>query len=47
MTGHKENKYVEKAYASGATDFIRKPVNWTVLKHRLEIFSKLSLVGIE
>ncbi len=47
MTGHTQNKYVEKAYAAGATDFIRKPVNWTVLKHRLEILSMLSLIAVE
>jgi DNA-binding response OmpR family regulator len=42
MTGHTESEYVERAYQAGATDFIRKPVNWTVLKHRLELYSKIS-----
>lgn len=40
MTGHTEKEYVNKAYNSGATDFISKPVNWNVLMNRLEIIWK-------
>lgn len=35
MTGLEGNSSIEEAYRVGATDFIAKPVNWTLLKQRL------------
>lgn len=35
MTGLEGDNSIEKAYEVGATDFIAKPVNWTLLKQRL------------
>ncbi len=34
-TGHDDPQSIERAYESGATDFVIKPVNWTLLNHRL------------
>jgi two-component system NtrC family sensor kinase len=35
MTALNDGECIERAYACGATDFITKPVSWTVLGHRL------------
>ncbi|KRC17618.1 EAL domain-containing protein [Acidovorax sp. Root217] len=35
VTGNDDVASVENAYAAGATDFISKPVNWSILGHRL------------
>jgi diguanylate cyclase (GGDEF)-like protein len=35
MTGLEGDNSIEEAYEAGATDFIAKPVNWTLLKQRL------------
>ncbi len=35
LTGLSDTDSVEAAYASGATDFITKPINWTLLSHRV------------
>lgn len=35
LTGLHDNASVEKAYEAGATDFISKPINWTLLTHRV------------
>ena len=35
LTGLTDTGSIEKAYASGATDFITKPINWTLLSHRV------------
>ena len=35
LTGLNDTASVEAAYASGATDFITKPINWTLLSHRV------------
>ncbi len=34
-TGLDDIVAVESAYAAGATDFVVKPINWTILKHRI------------
>lgn len=34
-TGHDDLASITRAYDAGATDFISKPVNWLVLKHRI------------
>ena len=35
ITGHDDAGSITRAYEAGATDFISKPVNWTLLPHRL------------
>ena len=35
LSGMEENAALERAYETGACDFISKPVNWSILKHRL------------
>ncbi|MEM9056998.1 MAG: EAL domain-containing protein [Pseudomonadota bacterium] len=36
VTGHDDMASVDQSYRAGATDFIAKPVNWTVLAHRVK-----------
>ena len=35
LTGLDDAVSIEKAYEAGATDFITKPMNWPILKHRV------------
>lgn len=35
VTGHDDVESIEHAYLSGATDFMAKPINWTLIGHRL------------
>ena len=35
LTGLEDTASIESAYDSGATDFISKPINWTLLRHRV------------
>jgi diguanylate cyclase (GGDEF)-like protein len=35
ITGHDDAHSIERAFDAGATDFIAKPLNWTLLPHRL------------
>ena len=35
MTGLEDVDSIERAYSAGATDFITKPINWPVLRHRI------------
>ncbi|EKD99096.1 MAG: hypothetical protein ACD_23C00130G0001 [uncultured bacterium] len=35
VTGHDDVASIERAYKSGATDFMAKPINWTLIGHRL------------
>ena len=35
ITGRDDPASIEKTYEAGATDFIAKPVNWTLIPHRL------------
>ncbi|MDX8383801.1 MAG: EAL domain-containing protein, partial [Ghiorsea sp.] len=36
MTGLRDMESIQKAFESGATDFITKPVNWVLLPHRVQ-----------
>ncbi len=36
VTGHEDSTAVTRAFEAGATDFISKPVNWSLLPRRLE-----------
>ena len=35
LTGLEDTRSIERAYDEGATDFISKPINWTLLRHRV------------
>lgn len=41
-TGLDDIPSIEKAYESGATDFICKPLNWNILKHRVRYMLRSS-----
>ena len=41
-TGFDDVKSIENAYQAGATDFISKPVNWTVFGHRIRYILRAS-----
>ena len=40
ITGHEDQKSVERCYAAGAADFETKPVNWNMLLPRLKFILK-------
>src|SRR5580704_9887402 len=42
LTGLKDTKSIDVAYLKGATDFITKPINWTLLSHRVRYALRLS-----
>ena len=42
VTGMDDVKSVEASFKSGATDFIAKPINWTLLGHRAHYFLRAS-----
>lgn len=42
ITGRDDSKSVEHAYDIGATDFISKPIAWTVLAHRVRFVMRAS-----
>ena len=41
-TGLEDLESIKKAYESGATDFICKPLNWNILKHRVRYMLRSS-----
>ncbi len=45
MTGLDDIDSINRGYKVGATDFITKPINWTILRHRLRYMWRASLVG--
>jgi predicted signal transduction protein with EAL and GGDEF domain/FixJ family two-component response regulator len=47
MTGQDDVAGVQRAYDAGATDFISKPVNWSVLPYRLQYMLRSSAVHQE
>jgi len=42
VTGREDIDSVNRAYAAGATDFIPKPINWTMLGHRIRYVMRSS-----
>jgi diguanylate cyclase (GGDEF)-like protein/PAS domain S-box-containing protein len=42
LTGRNDIDSIERAYESGATDFIMKPINWLILSHRIRYMLRAS-----
>lgn len=40
VTGVDDNPSIERAYQVGATDFVRKPINWIILRHRIAFITR-------
>lgn len=47
LTGLDDTESIEKAYQHGATDFITKPINWTLLGHRVQYALRASAAASE
>jgi predicted signal transduction protein with EAL and GGDEF domain/CheY-like chemotaxis protein len=45
LTGLNDTESVDAAYASGATDFISKPINWTLLSYRVRYALRASVAS--
>ena len=45
LTAHDDDESVRTAYESGATDFVAKPVNWSLLGHRARHVARASRVS--
>ncbi len=45
MTGLDDIDSINRAYDAGATDFITKPINWTIFHHRLRYMWRSTLVS--
>lgn len=45
LTGREDDRSIQSAYDSGATDFIAKPVNWSLLGHRVRYIMRASQVS--
>ena len=44
VTGLDDTTSIDRAYAAGATDFATKPINWSILSHRLRYMLRSSEV---
>jgi len=47
LTGLNNNEAIDIAYERGATDFATKPINWSLLCHRLKYMHRASLAAEE
>ena len=45
MTGLDDIDSINRAYDAGATDFITKPINWAIFRHRLRYIWRSTLVS--
>jgi diguanylate cyclase (GGDEF)-like protein len=45
LTGLNDTESIERAYGQGATDFITKPINWTLLTHRVRYALRIGLAA--
>ena len=45
LTGYENDEYIHKAYDAGATDFASKPINWSLLSHRLKYLYRTRLAA--
>ena len=47
VTGMEDIQSIERAYQSGATDFIAKPINWSLLGHRVRYLFRAYLALLD
>ncbi|MEN6437316.1 MAG: EAL domain-containing protein [Syntrophobacter sp.] len=47
MTGLDDIDSINRGYEAGATDFITKPINWAILRHRIQYMWRASMVSTE
>ena len=47
LTGLNNTASIERAYRNGATDFITKPINWSLLSHRVRYALRTSRIAEE
>ena len=47
VTGMDDVDSIERAYESGATDFIAKPINWSLIGHRVKYLFRSSVAMLE
>ncbi len=45
LTGREDDESIRAAYDSGATDFVSKPINWSLLGHRAKYILRASQVA--
>ncbi len=45
LTGREDDLSIQSAYDSGATDFVSKPINWSLLGHRVKYIMRASRVS--
>ena len=45
VTGHEDTKSIDQAYDNGATDFISKPINWSLLGYRVRYILRTSQIS--
>ena len=45
LTGREDDESIQSAYDSGATDFISKPINWSLLGHRVRYIMRATRVS--
>jgi len=45
LTGREDDESIQTAYDSGATDFISKPISWSLLAHRVRYIMRASRVS--
>jgi diguanylate cyclase (GGDEF)-like protein len=45
LTGLNDTNSIEDAFRCGATDFVTKPINWTLLSHRVRYCLRASVTG--
>ncbi len=43
VTGSEDINSIDRAYSAGATDFIAKPINWSLLSHRVRYVLRASI----
>ena len=45
VTGNEDTESIDRAYRLGATDFVSKPINWSLLSHRIKYIFRASSVS--
>jgi len=45
MTGLDDIDSINRGYEAGATDFITKPINWAILRHRIQYMWRASMIS--